>query len=275
MGVLALDVPHSPTNIFPIPIRVPPIELSDLRDHRPNTLAPFYVQNPGQGNGNNVSLRALSLPGGIAYIDLLLYDFLDNAMSLRNIVGTWGPSNASQLYARIELIGPNAGPNGYTDSTQRVPLVWLRNNPSNELSNDSNESTSVRTDYQPRAFLRVDVEWGVDSSARLLHTRAPRILPQRPIAPPKDILLKYHLAVQGGHHVLEREMPPWACVLCDICAPFPTRRVLKAHLQRAHPLVETKFGKGASSFRVRSGSHSLLYTCCMTGTGSHHQQREI
>ncbi|KAF8605972.1 hypothetical protein BDV93DRAFT_543148 [Ceratobasidium sp. AG-I] len=240
LGVLPLDIPHSPTNIFSMPIRLPPLELSNTRYHRPNTLAPFYVQNPGQGDGNNVSLRALALPGGIAYIDLLLYDFVDNSMSLRNIVGTWGPSNASQLYARVELFGPNAGLNGYTSSTQRAPLTWLRSDP----SNDSNENASVRTEYQPRAFLRVDVEWGVDSAARLLHTRAPKIPPQHLITPPKDVLLKYHLTVQGGQHALERDMPPWACVLCDICAPFPTRQVLKAHLQRAHPLVETKFGKG-------------------------------
>lgn len=271
---MPLDIPHSATNVFPIPIRVPPVELPITRHQRPNTLVPFYVQNSGQGDGNNVSLRALSFPGGIAYIDLLLYDFVDSSMSLHGMDGTWGPSNATQLYTRIELFGPNAGPNGYTDSTQRVPLVWLRKAASDTLGNGPNDSTSVRTEYQPRAFLRVDVEWGVDSAARLLHTRAPKVPSRRVMAPSKDVRLTYQLAVQGGQHVLEREMPPWACVLCDICAPFPTRRVLKAHLQRAHPLVETKFGKVASSFFcLQSGSHGLLCVHFMTATRSCHQQR--
>ncbi|KAG8702881.1 hypothetical protein FRC08_003196 [Ceratobasidium sp. 394] len=237
LGSFAIGIPQSTANFFPTPYRIPPSGNLDTIYDGPRKMAPLFVRTSGRDEEHNLSLRALAHPGDIAYIDLLLYDFVDESMDLQNITLTWSAVHATQVYARVEIAGPNAGPNGFSTATQRVPLVWLRD----ESPGGSRDKPGVRVEHQPQAFLNVEVEWGVDSAAPFLRPRIPKPVPRDASTPSKNLKLVYRLSLQGGDHVLEVEKPTWACVLCSICASFPTQHILKVHLRRAHPQVETKF----------------------------------
>ncbi|KAG8748361.1 hypothetical protein FRC10_005908 [Ceratobasidium sp. 414] len=239
LGSFTIGIPQSTANLFTTPYRIPPSGNVDTFYGGPTGMASLFARTPGRDEEHNLSLRALTLPDGIAYIDLLLYDFADESMDLQGISLTWSAANATQVYARIEIAGPNAGPNGFSTTTQRVPLVWLRD----EFPGRSRDKPGVRAEHQPQAFLNVELEWGVDSSAPFLRPRIPNPVPRGASTPPKNAKLVYRLSLQGGDHVLEVEKPTWACVLCSICASFPTQHILKVHLRRAHPQVETKFNK--------------------------------
>jgi hypothetical protein len=234
LGISTIDIPKSESNFLPTPHRIP---FSESHSARPNTLVPFFVTtNDGT---SNVSLRALCPPGGIAYVDLLFYDFTDNSRPIGDTV-TWGPSEATRLYTRIELVGPNASPSGYATPAQRTQLTWLHSviDPANGY-----RDTSVPAPHQHQAFLHLEVNWGFDSAARLPYARVSKVPPQRPRPPPPDVQVIYRLGVQGEDHAFEQAMQPWACILCCICAPFPSLHILQIHIERAHAQVQTTIAK--------------------------------
>ncbi|QRV74179.1 hypothetical protein RhiJN_02193 [Ceratobasidium sp. AG-Ba] len=233
LGSSLLRLPQSSGNFFPTPLRIPPSgNLDALQNFDFSSL--WLVRNTGQDEESNISLRALAHPGGIAYVDLLFYDFADESMDLNGLSLSWTAAKATKAIARIEIVGPNAGSNGFASSTQRPQLVWLHST--------SLDDPGTKTDYQPRASLEVGIDWGVDSAAPLLRPRVIRPA-LRPAFQIKNGKLVYRLSVQGGRHSLEMEKPVWACILCNICAPFPTQHVLKVHIRRAHPEVEAKFDR--------------------------------
>ncbi|CUA78095.1 hypothetical protein RSOLAG22IIIB_02711 [Rhizoctonia solani] len=233
LGVSTIEFPQSDAGLLEIPLRIPSSEFHTKNAARPNTLIPFFVHAPN--DEIQVSLRALSLPRGTAYVGVLLYEFTDIGATAGETV-TWGDA-ASRLYARIDLVGPNAGASGFATASQRTEVVWLRSriNPDNEFRDES----VLISGFQAPAYIHFDIEWGVDSAARLQYARVSNIRPLHPKPPPQDFKLKYRLTVQGEHHVFEQILPPWACAVCGICAPFPTKHVLRAHLERAHPQVQT------------------------------------
>ncbi|QRV88953.1 hypothetical protein RhiJN_16971 [Ceratobasidium sp. AG-Ba] len=205
LGSSLLRLPQSSGNFFPIPLRIPPSgNLDALQNFDFSSL--WLVRNTSQDEESNVSLRALAHPG----------------------------ESPTKAIARIEIAGPNAGPNGFASSAQHPQLVWLHHT--------SLHDPGTKTDYQPRASLEVRIDWGVDSAAPLLRPRVIRPA-LRPVRQIKNGKLVYRLSVQGGKHSLEMERPVWACVLCNICAPFPTQHVLKVHIRRGHPEVEAKFDR--------------------------------
>lgn len=236
IGVASIDIPKLASNFLPTPHQIPPLEPSNADPVQPGTLAPFFVKTP---DSIYVSLRALCLPGGIAYVDLLLFDFTDSSLPVGDTV-TWGPSTATRLYSRVELVGPNAGPSGFASLAQRTQLTWLRatRDPLSGLP-DMND----RTEHQPQAFLHLDIDWGIDSAAPLPYARISNVPPQRPRPPSSDVQIVYRLTIQGENHVFQQAAQPWACILCSICAPFPSLHVLRVHIERAHAQVQTAFGR--------------------------------
>ncbi|KEP54798.1 hypothetical protein V565_012690 [Rhizoctonia solani 123E] len=233
LGVSTIEFPESENGLLEVPLRIPPPEFHEKNAARPDTLTPFFVHTAN--DDIQVSLRALSLPRGIAYVGVLLYEFTDIGAPDGETV-TWG-DGASRLYSRIDLVGPNAGASGFATSSQRTEIVWLRSriNPENEFRDES----VLIPGFQAPAFMHFDIEWGVDSAARLKYGRVSNIRPLYLKPPPQDLKLKYRLTVQGEHHVFEQILKPWACAICSICAPFPTKHILRAHLERAHPQVQT------------------------------------
>ncbi|KAF8757957.1 hypothetical protein RHS01_03224 [Rhizoctonia solani] len=156
------------------------------------TAAKFKVPDSAKLAANLyiVSLRALSLPRGLAYVGVLLYNFTEIGTPAGETV-TWG-DNASRLYSRVDLVDclarSNITPeNGYRDESVRI------------------------SGFQAPAYIHFDVEWGVDSAARLMYNRVSNIRPLHPKPPPPDFKLKYRLTVQGEHHVFEQTLQPWAC----------------------------------------------------------------
>ncbi|KAG8731626.1 hypothetical protein FRC12_019648, partial [Ceratobasidium sp. 428] len=241
LGSFAVEIPQSTLNSFETPYRIPPRRIppaknSGATDNSSNEITPWFIR-VGEDE-ENLTLRALVLPGGIAYMDLLLYDFALESMDLQGVSLTWSAANATQVYARVEIAGPNAGPKGFSAANQRVRLVWLR-----DQSDRSHDRPGVHTDLQPLAFLNVDVQWGVDSAAAFIRPRISKAPSQPRPAPPASTKLIYRLSLQGGKQVLEVERLTWACVLCSVCAPFPNQHILKVHMRRAHPQVETIFSK--------------------------------
>ncbi|CAE6474827.1 unnamed protein product [Rhizoctonia solani] len=274
LGVSNLELPKSDAGLLEVPLRIPSSEFHKKNTARTDTLVPFFVETAN--DDIHVSLRALSLPRSIAYVGVLLYDFTeigtpagetvtwgDGASRLYSridLVGpnasasgfatqsqrtpagetvTWG-DGASRLYSRIDLVGPNASASGFATQSQRAETIWLRSsiNPANNYRDES----VLTSGFQAPAHIHFDIEWGVDSAARLQYNRVSNIRPLYPKPLPPDLKLKYRLTVQGEHHIFEHLLQPWACALCSICAPFPTKHVLQVHLERAHPQVQITIG---------------------------------
>lgn len=219
------------------------MDFHEKNSARPGTLVPFFVH--AANDQVHVSLRALSLPRGIAYVGVLLYEFR-NIGGLAGETVTWG-DGASRLYSRVDLVGPNTSASGFATPSQRAETTWLRStiNPENGYRDES----VIIPGFQAPAHIHFDIEWGVDSAARLRYDRVSNIRPLHPKPPPPDVKLKYRITVQGEHHVCEQMLPPWACAVCTVCAPFPTLHVLQVHLERAHPQVQSTINQEVSRSR--------------------------
>ncbi|GAB1518212.1 hypothetical protein RhiTH_001271 [Rhizoctonia solani] len=232
LGVADLTFPTSGNGTLEVPLRIPSLEFHNKTSARSGTSIPFFVHTID--DDMQVSLRALSLPRGLAYVGVLLYNFTEIGTPAGETV-TWG-DNASRLYSRVDLVGPNTSSSGFAPLSQRAETVWLRSNITPE---NGYRDESVRiSGFQAPAYIHFDVEWGVDSAARLMYNRVSNIRPLHPKPPPPDFKLKYRLTVQGEHHVFEQTLQPWACAVCSICAPFPTLHILRVHYERAHPQVQ-------------------------------------
>ncbi|CAE6356312.1 unnamed protein product [Rhizoctonia solani] len=232
LGVADLTFPTSGNGTLEVPLRIPSLEFHNKNSARSGTSIPFFVHTID--DDMQVSLRALSLPRGLAYVGVLLYNFTEIGTPAGETV-TWG-DNASRLYSRVDLVGPNTSSSGFAPLSQRAETVWLRSNITPE---NGYRDESVRiSGFQAPAYIHFDVEWGVDSAARLMYNRVSNIRPLHPKPPPPDFKLKYRLTVQGEHHVFEQTLQPWACAVCSICAPFPALHILRVHYERAHPQVQ-------------------------------------
>ncbi|CCO30826.1 hypothetical protein BN14_04858 [Rhizoctonia solani AG-1 IB] len=237
LGVSDIVFPTSGDGTLEVPLRIPSLEFHQQNSARPNTLIPFFVHTVD--DDVQVSLRALSLPRGIAYVAVLLYDFTEIGTPAGETV-TWG-DGASRLYSRVDLVGPNASTSGFATLSQRAETVWLRSNITPE-NGYCDESVRI-SGFQAPAHIHFDVKWGVDSAARLMYDRVSNIRPVHPKPPPPDIKVKYRITVQGEHHVLEHALQAWACPVCSICAPFPTLHILRVHFGRAHPQVQVTINR--------------------------------
>ncbi|CAE6478833.1 unnamed protein product [Rhizoctonia solani] len=233
LGVSTIELPTSENGSLEVPLRIPSSEFHKKNAARPDTLVPFFVHT--MNDDMQVSLRALSLPRGIAYVGILLYEFTEIGRPAGETV-TWG-DGASRLYSRVDLVGPNTSASGFATPSQRAETVWLRSKITPE--NDYRDESVPISGFQAPAHIHFDIEWGVDSAARLQYDRVSNVRPLYPRPPPPDLKLKYRLTVQGEHHVFEQTLQPWTCAVCSICAPFPTQHVLQVHLERAHPQVQT------------------------------------
>ncbi|CAE6426281.1 unnamed protein product [Rhizoctonia solani] len=237
LGVSDIMFPTSDNGTLEVPLRIPSLEFHKKNSARSDTLIPFFVHTID--DDVQVSLRALSLPRGIAYVGVLLYGFTEIGTPAEETV-TWG-DGASRLYSRVDLVGPNTSTSGFATLSQRAETVWLRSSINSE-NGYRNESVCI-SGFQAPAYIHFDVEWGVDSAARLMYDRVSKIRPLHPRLPQPDLKLNYRITVQGEHHVLEQTLQPWACAVCSICAPFPTLRVLQVHFERAHPQVQVTINR--------------------------------
>ncbi|ELU43553.1 hypothetical protein AG1IA_02414 [Rhizoctonia solani AG-1 IA] len=260
LGVADLTFPTSGNGTLEVPLRIPSLEFHNKTSARSGTSIPFFVHTID--DDMQVSLRALSLPRGLAYVGVLLYNFTEIGTPAGETV-TWG-DNASRLYSRVDLVGPNTSSSGFAPLSQRAETVWLRSNITPE---NGYRDESVRiSGFQAPAYIHFDVEWGVDSAARLMYNRVSNIRPLHPKPPPPDFKLKYRLTVQGEHHVFEQTLQPWACAVCSICAPFPALHILRVHYERAHPQVQVIINQEVS----RVPGSDLLYSSVYA-----HQKQDI
>ncbi|KAG9128251.1 hypothetical protein FRC07_002210 [Ceratobasidium sp. 392] len=202
-----IGISQSTANFFPAPYRIPPSGNSEANNNRTDAVAPWFIRVTE--DEENVTLRALTLPGGIAYVDLLLYDFADESMDLQGGIGLpWSAAKATQVYARVEI----AGPDGFSATSQLVPLVWLRH--------EFRDRPGVQTDLQPPAFLHVDLEWGSDSAAPLIRPRIFKPAPQLQPTPPRNIEARFNKKKQDpvtGEDIFDIKLilPPEAIELSD------------------------------------------------------------
>ncbi|KAF8738969.1 hypothetical protein RHS02_05239, partial [Rhizoctonia solani] len=269
LGVADLTFPTSGNGTLEVPLRIPSLEFHNKNSARSGTSIPFFVHTID--DDMQVSLRALSLPRGLAYVGVLLYNFTEIGTPAGETV-TWG-DNASRLYSRVDLVGPNTSSSGFAPLSQRAETVWLRSNITPE---NGYRDESVRiSGFQAPAYIHFDVEWGVDSAARLMYNRVSNIRPLHPKPPPSDFKLKYRLTVQGEHHVFEQTLQPWACAVCSICAPFPTLHILRVHYERAHPQVQVTINQEVSRVPRSDLLYSSVYAHQKQDIVSNRRVREI
>ncbi|KAJ1306868.1 hypothetical protein OPQ81_007853 [Rhizoctonia solani] len=152
LGISTIEFPRSASGLLEIPLRIPPSDFHMKKSARPDTLVPFFVETAN--DEVHVSLRALRLPRGIAYVGILLYEFTNVGGPAGETV-TWG-DGASRLYSRVDLVGPNASTSGFATPSQRAETVWLRSNINPE--NYYRDESILISGYQAPASIHFDIE---------------------------------------------------------------------------------------------------------------------